>query len=299
MLTSPLRLIANIIAVAIVFSLPGLAASQPVTMWQTQGVQNKIFILGSIHLLRPSDYPIPSVIYDAYDEAETLIMELDMDDMDPMVTQAIVLQLGMNSDGETLEDILGARDYAKAVSLANDIEIPLAMLSGSKPWLAAVTVETLMLTRVGFDPSRGIEMHLTARAANDNKNVLGLETVQQQIEILAGLSMDAQREMLMQTLEEGGQIETSLDDIIVAWRSGDIEYLDETLLSEMEGSRELYKKIVVDRNRNWVQQIDALLDDDDDYLIIVGTMHLVGDDGVPSLLRKRGLKVQQMNDNGN
>ena len=299
LLISPLRLIANIIAIAIVFSLPGLAASQPVTMWQTQGVQNKIFILGSIHLLRPSDYPIPSVIYDAYDEAETLIMELDMDDMDPMVTQAIVLQLGMNADGETLEDILGARDYAKAVSLANDIEIPLAMLSGSKPWLAAVTVETLMLTRVGFDPSRGIEMHLTARAANDNKNVLGLETVQQQIEILAGLSMDAQREMLMQTLEEGGQIETSLDDIIVAWRSGDIEYLDETLLSEMEGSRELYKKIVVDRNRNWVQQIDALLDDDDDYLIIVGTMHLVGDDGVPSLLKKRGLKVQQMNDNGN
>ena len=293
----PKQFIANIFAVAIIFVLPGLAASQPVTMWQTQGEQNKIFLLGSIHLLRPSDYPIPSVIYSAYDEAETLIMELDMDDMDPMATQAIVLQLGMNADGETLEDILGARDYAKAVSLANDLEIPLAMLSGSKPWLAAVTIETLMLTRVGFDPSRGIEMHLTARAANDNKNVIGLETAQQQIEILAGLSMDAQREMLMQTLAEGGQIEALLEDIIDAWRNGDIEYLDETLLSDMEESRELYQKVVVERNRNWVQQIDALLDDDDDYLIIVGTMHLIGDDGVPALLRKRGLKVQQMNDN--
>ena len=293
-----MKFAAALVFAATIFSLPTFAAGQPVTMWQTQGEQNTIYILGSIHLLRPSDYPIPSVIYDAYDQAETLIMELDMDDMDPMATQAVVMQLGMNSNGETLEDILGARDYATAVSLANDIEIPLSMLAGSKPWLAAVTVETLMLTRVGFDPSQGIEMHLTSRAAKDNKNVVGLETAQQQIEILAGLSMDAQREMLMQTLTEGGQIEALLDDIINAWRKGDINYLNETLLSDMEGSSELYQKVVVDRNKDWVRQIDSLLDDDNDYMIIVGTMHLVGADGVPSLLRQRGLTVQQMNDIG-
>ena len=267
-------------------------------MWKTQGDHNQRYILGSIHLLRSSDYPIPSVIYDAYDQAERLIMEVDMDDMDPMATQAVVMQLGMNSNGETLEDILGARDYATAVSLANDIEIPLSMLAGSKPWLAAVTVEALMVRRLGFDPSQGIEMHLTSRAAKDNKNVVGLGTAQQQIEILAGLSMDAQREMLMQTLTEGGQIEALLDDIINAWRKGDINYLNETLLSDMEGSSELYQKVVVDRNKDWVRQIDSLLDDDNDYMIIVGTMHLVGADGVPSLLRQRGLTVQQMNDIG-
>ena len=263
-------------------------------MWQTKGDHNQIYILGSIHLLRSSDYPIPSAIYDAYDEAEVLIMELDMDDMDPMHTQALVMELGMLRNGDTLESKLGHRDYAKALTLADDIGIPLSMLSGTKPWLAAVTVETMMLTRVGFNPSNGIEMHLMSRAKSDNKDIIGLETARQQIEMLDNLSEKAQNEMLMQTLAEGGQIEELLDDIIDAWRNGDVAYMEETLLADMAGSRELYRKIVVDRNKDWVRQIGALLDDDDDYLIIVGTMHLIGKDGVPQLLRNRGLLVEQV-----
>lgn len=289
--------LSRILIVTIVFFLSiasAPAAGQPVTMWQTHGDHNQIYILGSIHLLRSSDYPIPSAIYDAYDEAEVLIMELDMDDMDPMHTQALVMELGMLRNGDTLESKLGHRDYAKALTLADDIGIPLSMLSGTKPWLAAVTVETMMLTRVGFNPSNGIEMHLMSRAKSDNKDISGLETARQQIEMLDNLSEKAQNEMLMQTLAEGGQLEELLDDIIDAWRNGDVAYMEETLLADMAGSRELYRKIVVDRNKDWVRQIGALLDDDDDYLIIVGTMHLIGKDGVPQLLRNRGLLVEQV-----
>jgi uncharacterized protein YbaP (TraB family) len=285
-----------ITAISVCFSIattPAVAAEQPVTMWRTQGDHNQIFILGSIHLLRPSDYPIPSTIYDAYDEAETLIMELDMDDMDPMQVQALVMELGMLTNGETLEDKLGSRNYAKAVVLADAIDIPLEMLAGTKPWLAAVTVETMMLTRVGFDPANGVEMHLMNKAVIDNKTVSGLETARQQIEMLNNLSAESQNDMLMQTLAEGDQVEELLDDIIDAWRNGDETYMEETLLKDMAGSRELYQSIVVERNRDWVRQIGALLDDDDDYLIVVGTMHLIGKDGVPQLLRNRGLQVEQ------
>lgn len=273
---------------------PAAAAGQPVTMWHTQGDHNQIYILGSIHLLRPSDYPIPSAIYEAYEEAETLIMELDMDDIDPMQTQALVMELGMLKNGETLEDKLGPDDYAKALKLAEAIEIPLSMLAGTTAWLAAVTVETMMLTRVGFNPANGIEMHLVGLAATDNKNVIGLETPRQQIQMLADLSSKSQNEMLMQTLAEGGQIESLLDEIIDAWRHGDTAYMEEMLLADMAGSRELYKTIVVDRNKDWVRQIGALLDDDDDYLIVVGTLHLIGSEGVPQLLRNRGLTVEQV-----
>jgi uncharacterized protein YbaP (TraB family) len=283
-----------IVSVGVCLSIASAAAGQPVTMWEAQGDHNRIYILGSIHLLRASDYPIPPVIYEAYDEAETLIMELDMDDMDPLQTQALVMELGMLTDGSTLESKLGSRDYAKAIKLAEAIEIPLEMLAVTKPWLAAVTVETMMLTRVGFNPANGIEMHLMARATNDGKEVTGLETARQQIEMLNDLSPKAQNEMLMQTLAEGGQIEAMLDEIIGAWRNGDTAYMEETLLSDMAGSRELYKSIVVDRNKDWVRQITALLNDDDDYLIVVGTMHLIGKDGVPQLLRNRGMQVEQM-----
>ena len=277
-------------------SEPILGADHPVTLWQVDGNTNSVFILGSIHLLRNSDYPIPSVIYSAYDEAEVLIMELDMDDMDPMRTQALVRELGMIADGNSLEDVIGERDYAKAAALADDLQIPLTMLAGSKPWLAAVMVETLILTRVGFDPMQGIEMHLMTRAANDGKQLLGFETERQQLEMLDGLTLAAQRDMLLQTLKDGGRIEELLDEIIDAWRLGDTAYMEQTLLSDMSGNDELYDTIVVDRNRDWVRQIDALLDDRDDYLIVVGTMHLVGKDGVPELLRKTGLQVRQLSD---
>jgi hypothetical protein len=275
-------------------SEPLLGADHPVTLWQVDGDTNSVFILGSIHLLRKSDYPIPSVIYGAYDEAEVLIMELDMDDMDPMQTQALVRELGMIADGRSLEDEIGSRAYAKASALADELQIPLSMLAGSKPWLAAVMVETLILTRVGFDPMQGIEMHLMTRASSDGKEILGLETERQQLEMLNGLSLTAQRDMLLQTLEDGGRIEELLDQIIDAWRHGDTRYMEQTLLSDMSGYDELYDTIVVDRNRDWVRQIDRLLDDSDDYLIVVGTMHLVGKDGVPQLLKKRGHQVTQM-----
>ena len=275
-------------------SEPLLGADHPVTLWQVDGDTNSVFILGSIHLLRKSDYPIPSVIYGAYDEAEVLIMELDMDDMDPMQTQALVRELGMIADGRSLEDEIGSRAYAKASALADELQIPLSMLAGSKPWLAAVMVETLILTRVGFDPMQGIEMHLMTRASSDGKEILGLETERQQLEMLNGLSLTAQRDMLLQTLEDGGRIEELLDQIIDAWRHGDTRYMEQTLLSDMSGYDELYDTIVVDRNRDWVRQIDRLLDDSDDYLIVVGTMHLVGKDGVPELLKKRGHQVTQM-----
>jgi uncharacterized protein YbaP (TraB family) len=278
-------------------SEPLLGADHPVTLWQVDGNTNSIFILGSIHLLRNSDYPIPSVIYGAYDEAEVLIMELDMDDMDPMRTQALVRELGMIADGNSLEDVIGERAYAKAAALADDLQIPLTMLAGSKPWLAAVMVETLILTRVGFDPMQGIEMHLMTKAGNDGKQLLGFETERQQLEMLDGLSLGAQRDMLLQTLKDGGRIEELLDKIIDAWRHGDTAYMEQTLLSDMSGYDELYDTIVVDRNRDWVRQIDGLLDDRDDYLIVVGTMHLVGQDGVPQLLQKRGLEVTQMQQN--
>ena len=184
-------------AICLAFSIaaqPVLGADHPVTMWELQGETNRIFILGSVHMLRSSDYPIPSVIYSAYDEAETLIMELDLDDLDPLQISALVLELGMIRDGESLEDKIGKLAYAEAVALANEIQIPLAMLANSKPWLAAMTVETMILTRVGFDPLHGIETHLMSMAQSGSKEILGLETERQQLEMLDGLSFNAHQD---------------------------------------------------------------------------------------------------------
>lgn len=289
----------NRIVFAIMLALIGLPVwadsdGHPVTLWRAQGQSNSIYLLGSIHLLRAEDHPLPSVIDSAYEDAEVLIMELDMDDLDPVATQQLFNQNGVLRDGRTLRDLMGEELYARAATAAEVIDIPIDMLAKSEPWLAAITVEMMMLYRIGFNPVLGVEMHMTSRAAADGKPIQGLEAIEEQLAFLDGLSLDAQREMLVQTLEDGANMSELIEEMITAWRRGDVDTLEAGLLESIAGHEELNDALVTSRNLRWVSQIGELLDDTDDYLIIVGALHLVGKQGVPNLLAEQGVDIRQL-----
>jgi uncharacterized protein YbaP (TraB family) len=273
-------------------------ADHPVSMWQVDGESNRVYLLGSVHLLRAEDHPLPPVIYDAYEDAETLFMEMDMDDVDLVEAQALITELGLLGEGRSLRELMGADAWSEAEALATRVNIPLAMLASSKPWLAAITIEQLMLTRIGFDPAYGIESHLAERAGAEQKEILGLENIRQQFEFLDNMSLESQRALLLQSLEESLDLEQIMDELIAAWRHGDVKFLEENMLSEIREHDELYETIVVERNRDWVVQLENLLDDQQDYLVVVGALHLIGDDGVPQLLARRGFDVTQMSQAG-
>jgi uncharacterized protein YbaP (TraB family) len=269
-------------------------AAHPVTLWRVAGSSNSVFLLGSIHLLRAEDHPLPRAIDDAYDEAEVVVMELDMDDLDPLSTQAAFNRAGVMNDGKTLRELMGEDDYRDAQLAASAIDIPLDMLDQSEPWLAAMTVELMMLYRIGFDPMLGVEMTMTARASADGKPIEGLETVEEQLGFLDELPIAAQREMLLQTLRQGADLETSVDLLVDAWRTGDTATLERELLAGFEAQDELHDALIVQRNRRWASTIGAWLDDEQDYLVVVGALHLVGEDGVPALLDRAGFDIQQL-----
>jgi uncharacterized protein YbaP (TraB family) len=276
----------------------GLAHDEghPVTLWEVEGKANSVYLLGSIHLLREDDHPLPAVIDRAYADAEVIVMELDMDDLDPAYTQAAFNRAGVMTDGTTLADIMGAELYAMAEDAAAVIDIPLDMLAQSEPWLAAMTIELMMLYRIGFNPMLGVEMTMLNRATADGKPVEGLETVDEQLAFLDGLPLEAQREMLLQTLDQGASLNESVDDMIDAWHRGDTAALETDLLGSIEAQPELHEALLVSRNRRWAETILAWLDDDRDYLVIVGALHLVGDDGVPALLADEGIGIQQLSE---
>jgi len=269
-------------------------AGHPVTLWRADGQSNSVYLLGSIHLLRAEDHPLPRVIDEAYGDAEVIIMELDMDDLDPAYTQMAFNRAGVMTDGTTLRDLMGDVAYAEAEEAAAVIDIPLDMLAQSEPWLAAMTVELMMLYRIGFDPLLGVEMTMTTRATNDGKPIEGLETIDEQLSFLDGLPLEAQREMLLQTLAESAALSESIDELIDAWRHGDTKTLEEGLLSSIEEQSDLADVLITSRNRRWAETISTLLDDDRDYLVIVGALHLVGDKGVPSLLADKGIGIHQL-----
>jgi len=284
-----------LLAVLIAYASPVSAAEgHALPLWQVSGRHNRVYLLGSIHLLREQDYPLPRAVFAAYEDAESLVMELDMDDMDPVEGQLLSNELGLIKDGRELRDLMGAAPYAEAEKLALAAQVPLALLANAEPWFAAMNVEIMLLMRMGFNPALGIEAHLTELAQADGKTITGLETLRQQFELLDGLSPAAQREMLLQALAEGADMQETMEGMIEAWKTGNVDYLAENLLAEVTGYPELKRVIVVDRNRDWTDRIETLLDDADDYLVIVGTLHLVGEDGVPNLLQARGHEVIQL-----
>ncbi len=271
----------------------------PVTLWRIDGATNSIYLLGSVHLLREQDHPLPAVIDAAYDVADVIVMELDMDDLDPAYTQAAFSSAGVLTDGTTLRDLMGDAAYAEAEDAATIVDIPLEMLAQSEPWLAAMTVELMMLYRIGFNPTLGVEMTMMARAAGDNKPIEGLETVDEQLAFLDGLPLEAQREMLLQTLDQSATLADSIDALIDAWHRGDTAALERDMLGTIGEQAELNEALIASRNRRWADTIATWVDDDRDYLVVVGALHLVGEDGVPALLAARGIGIHQLSESSN
>jgi uncharacterized protein YbaP (TraB family) len=267
------------------------ADSQPrAVLWSLKGKTNTVYLLGSVHFLRPSEQ-LPATVDAAYRDAEQLLMEIDMDDLDPMQTQQLTLELGMLPEGQTLESQLGAATYAKVSDYARSLGIDPILLNRFKPWLAALTLVQVQLMKLGLDPNAGIEQRFVTRAAQDKKEIRGLETLREQLAMMADLPAAQQREFLLYSVEDTERATREIDDLIAAWRVGDIARLSKLMAEGFDQYPDLYRPLTIDRNRRWVTPIEDLLDDRDDYLVIVGALHLVGPDSVIDLLEKRGHKV--------
>jgi len=270
------------------------ADDESAMLWVAHGKQNTVYLLGSIHLLRPRDYPLPSAIDLVYNDADIIVMELDMDDLDYVEVMTSMREFGV-LDGETrLRDLLGSELQAQAAAAAEATAIPLELLQDSEPWLAAITVQELLAMRVGFSGELGVEHYLSDKALDDGKPIVGLETIAEQLSYLDGLAMDAQSQWLVHSLVDGLRIEMLVDQLVSAWRVGDIDYLERELIHEAKMSPAVHDALLVQRNRSWIDKIVAYLDDAEDYLIVVGAAHLVGDDGVVNLLAERGVTISQL-----
>jgi len=269
---------------------------EPAMIWVAEGDNNRVYLMGSIHMLREQDHPLPGIVDTVYDDAEKLVMEIDMDDIDPLAALQFLMQEGVLQGDTTLKDFMGASLYAEAKASAAEIDIPIEMLEKSEPWLAAMTVQEMIMMRIGFKAEFGIEMYLMAKASADGKPITGLETIEQQLGFLDGLSPDTQSRWLLQSIVEGRRMEMLTDEMVAAWRGGDVQFLERELLVEMDTYPELHDALLADRNKSWITPIMNMLDDRDDYLVIVGAAHLVGDDGVPDLLSKQGVRIKQLHE---
>jgi hypothetical protein len=275
------------------YSLPPAsycAAAEPV--WSVKGAQNTVYLLGSVHFLKASE-KLPASVDLAYADAEQLIMEIDLDDLDPSEMHQATLELGLLPEGQTLETHLGPAVYAKVAAYARSLGLDPALINRFRPWYAGLTLVQLQLMKMGLDPNAGVEQRLAARAAADGKPIEGLETIREQFQLLATLPDKQQREFLLYSVEDAERATREIDALIAAWRRGDAEALAALLSEGYQQYPDLYRPLTVERNRKWLTDLTDLLDDREDYLVVVGTLHLVGEGSVVELLRSKGYKVTQ------
>jgi uncharacterized protein len=263
------------------------------SLWELHGKHNTVYLLGSIHVLRLGDYPLAPALLEAYGNAKSILMEVNLEEISSAQVQEEMLTSAVLSDGRTLPDVLGQARYARAAALAHEAGVELSLFDQFAPWFAAEAISQLQLAQLGFQPDAGVEMYFMERARNDGKSVAGLETVHDQISLFQNMPLDTQAEYLASSLEQAHDLPKEVDSMVRAWQRGDMQWFENQLQSEFGRDPRLYQSVLGARNRKWVPKIEALLNDDKNYLVIVGTGHLAGQGSVIDLLKKDGIGAIQ------
>ena len=262
-------------------------------IWQLQGQKNSIYLLGSVHALRNDSQPLPEPLQRAYKAANVLYMEIDLDDLDPTEVQQFTVTNGILPPDRTLADVMGKEQYARAKSEAQKLGLDLDQLARLEPWVVAISAIQAQVMRLGLDPEAGVEQRLVRDAVRDGKEVRGLESVSDQFGVFDRLSLERQQEFLLMSLEDAVDLPAEIDKLITAWSRGDVVALEQLLSEGFEQFPDLYQPLVVARNRNWTRQIAELMDDEQNYLIVVGALHLAGPDSVIEMLKAQGYAARR------
>lgn len=266
-------------------------ASGPL-LWKVTGDVGTAYLFGSVHALRKSDLPLDDKVIAAYKKADLLLMELDMDSLNPIAIQKTTMSLGTFKNGKTLKEALTPALYQRVEKATENLAVPLSALNRLEPWLVALFLQQTKLAKLGFNATQGVETVFTGMAVTDIKPIEGLETLKYQLNLFDDMPMEAQQEFLSESLNDIDKMKEQLDAMVAAWSEGDAAALTKLSRESFADSPLLYQRIVATRNKAWAEKLAARLDEKEGTtLMVVGALHLVGEDSVISLLEKRGLEV--------
>jgi uncharacterized protein YbaP (TraB family) len=274
--------------------LGGLTAHAASPVWAVRGAHNTVYLAGSIHMLPPDDAALPPGFNRSYADSARLVMELDLGKFDAMEAMAWMMDHGALPAGSNLRGVLGEERYGRVSTAAAGLGLPMAGLDSLAPWVVGIEIADLAYEHEGFDPEQGVEEQLVRRAAKDGKPTAGLETMPEELSGLTELSSADQIRMLDQTIDDLKDIKSEMREVTIAWRHGDAARLAALLSSEYNAFPSLYQPLVSERNKRWLPQVEELLKGNDNSLVVVGALHLVGQGGLLELLRRKGYKITQL-----
>lgn len=268
-------------------------AGEP-AVWTLSDEDTTIYIMGTVHLLRPDLDWRSDEIDTALVEAGTLVFEADVSSQEAArEMMQFISTRAVFTDGRQLTSLLDPSEQAELQAALDYLDYPLGAMQTFRPWYAAVNLSVLQMKKDGFDPSAGVEQVLEREGKAAGKDFAYLETIEEQLGRFANLPDDEQVDFLIssaESVEEGSEM---LDVLVSEWEDGDVAGLAALMSNpDMMGSQAVYDALLKERNQDWVPKIEAMLDAPGTVLVAVGAGHLAGEDSVIALLRAEGHEVE-------
>jgi uncharacterized protein YbaP (TraB family) len=280
--------------------LTACASAKPSTpaIWRVSDADNSLYLLGSFHALKPSDYPLSKTINDAYADAELLVFEMAPEQLQSPDLPAKIAQMATLPENQSVQNLLPEATWQALKDWsARNPEFPLLSLQRFEPWFIAFTVINAQAKSQGFEAGQGLDQHVMNKAKASKKPSMGLESAEQQIALFDSMPMPAQTQLLIESLFDTAKGKQELDNLHQLWKAGDTKNFERQTVAKMQREYpDLYQSINVARNNAWLPTLQNLLDaeHEDDALVVVGALHLVGPDGLVQLLKAKGYHVEQL-----
>jgi uncharacterized protein YbaP (TraB family) len=272
-----------------------VASGEEGCVWVAESAKGgRVYLCGTIHLLRESDYPLPEVYEEAYGASDELIFELPPGASESPELAKRMRELGTLPAGEALQKLIPEEEWKRVVGWSKRRGVDPNQMDRMRPWFASLLMVATEYQALGAAADRGVDQFFEERAKVDGKAGSGLETVEQQLALFSGMTKEQEREVLEQTLAEMESVEEEFENMIRAWKEGDLEALQELLFREAERYPDLMESFLHARNRAWVPVLEGVLERGAKVMVLVGAGHLGGEQGVIALLRGKGYEVTRV-----
>jgi uncharacterized protein YbaP (TraB family) len=266
-------------------------SAHPLFLWRYRSATATVYLAGSIHLLKPSLYPLPTQLLESFAAADYLVLEVDAESANPALMQQLTTRYGILPGTTTLADVLPTPMYQRLSARLANYGTNIGQLARLKPALVMTELVRLRLAALGYLPEHGVEQYF--RSQITHQKILELESVELQMRLLFDQPLSTQVQLMADTLDQELSIEPLLADLIVAWLAGnDQGFL--TLFQQQSGDSDQAKaftrQLLDDRNIGMANKIQSYLADRGSYFVLAGAAHFVGQNGIVELLKRRNIR---------
>jgi uncharacterized protein len=263
-------------------------------LWVVKDADTTIYLFGTFHFLPEGLNWNLGAVKAAFESADTLKLEIANLEAEAPAMMAIIAQNSQLPAGSRLSDGLTPAQKVRLASVIAEAGMPTGALDTTRPWMASMAITLTLYQKMGFDPSKGVDMTLDGMARARNIPVQGFETGAEQIDFFAKMTPAQERALLLSTLDDWDQAKTVLDGMVAAWSRGDADKIGRLMSDSLRSQPELARVILTDRNSRWADWIGARMDTPGTVFVAVGAGHLAGRDSVQSYLRKKGLRARRV-----